>query len=81
MSWDFEIGTAGKPADGISGKRTTSVVSLERFIQELHHGYGLSPEEARKRVKDNLVEILMYDQHSSNGLLLTDDRSAFGQYH
>ncbi len=64
-------------------RRTPTEIAdlIHRFLHELHQGNNLTPEQARQRAEKNLVEIQMYGQHSSNGLLITTDGYFLTAYH
>jgi S1-C subfamily serine protease len=47
------------------------IVALDSFIQNFYLGEDLKPEESKKRIENGIVELLQYNQHSSNGLLVT----------
>lgn len=54
---------------------------IHRFLHELHEGDRLTPEQARRRIEENVIEIEMYGQHSSNGLLITENGYFLTAYH
>ena len=54
---------------------------LEQFMGELHIGSSLMVDDARERIDQSLIELHVMGQHSSNGLLITDDGYFLTAYH
>ena len=49
------------------------IPSLEQFIQQFYWGEHLTISQAERNLNESLVEITHYGEHSSNGLLITDN--------
>ncbi|MBI5072785.1 trypsin-like peptidase domain-containing protein [Candidatus Woesearchaeota archaeon] len=54
-------------------RKRALVQALDTFIQNIYFADGLTPAESQKNIAESLVEIRYYRQHSSNGILVTDD--------
>ncbi len=54
-------------------RRRALVETLDAFIQNIYHADGLCREDAQRNVAESLVELTYFGQHSSNGLLITND--------
>ena len=49
------------------------IPSLEQFIQQFYWGEHLTISQAERNLNESLVEITYYGEHSSNGLLITEN--------
>src|SRR3989338_7604978 len=50
-----------------------SLLALEQFIQNYYHSNSLTNQQAYTKLQNGVVEITMFGQHSSNGLLITEN--------
>src|SRR3989338_4350191 len=50
-----------------------SLLALEQFIQNYYHSDSLTNQQAYTKLQNGVVEITLFGQHSSNGLLITEN--------
>lgn len=53
--------------------QSPEVEALDLFIQQLYSAEALTPAVSKQTVEESVVEIRIHGQHSSNGLLVTDN--------
>lgn len=76
--WDYVKSTGLKAWDFLFGdedreRRKEAIEVLDKCIQQVYWGESLSEDEARRNVREGVIELMIRGQHSSNGLLLTDN--------
>lgn len=54
-------------------KQKALVSALDEFIQQFYWGEGLKQDESRKNLEEGIIEITHYGNHSSQGILITED--------
>jgi S1-C subfamily serine protease len=62
-------------------RKQTLIQALDDFIRNIYVADGLRTQDAQRSVAESLVELTYYGQHSSNGLLITDDGYFFTALH
>ena len=59
----------------VTGKRERTkrlVTTLDDFLTNAKNN-SLTSEQAKKNLREGIIELIKNEQHSSNGLLITDD--------